>query len=128
MSNNKELTQLEREGLMAAGLPVDTPSQLSDAFRLGMAHLQKQNNELKYQLKIRDDLSCKTCKGAGTVMIAIDDGIDCPECVELDNKIKAEAVIEAIEKCNANSQEEDSGERLIYVSDLVDHVNRIKDR
>jgi len=41
--------------------------------------------------------------------------------------IKADAVIEAIEKCNTNAQEEDSGERLIYVSDLVDHANLIKE-
>ena len=42
-------------------------------------------------------------------------------------EIRAEAVIEAIEKCNANAQEEDNGERLIYVSDLIDHANRIKE-
>ena len=58
--------------------------------------LEQEVKELKYQLKIRDDLSCKTCKGAGTVMIAIDDGIDCPECVERDNKIKAEAVMDLV--------------------------------
>lgn len=37
MSMHKEpLTEQEREGLIAAGLPVDKPSQLADAFRLGM--------------------------------------------------------------------------------------------
>jgi len=54
--------------------------------------MQKQNDELKYQLKIRDDLSCKTCKGAGTVMIAIDDGMECPECAQSLSDIRAEAV------------------------------------
>ena len=50
--------------------------------------------ELKRQLTIRDELLCQTCHGAGTVLISIDDGMDCPECVERDNNIKADAVME----------------------------------
>jgi len=34
--HNKPLTDLERNGLIKHGLPIDKPSQLSDAFRLGM--------------------------------------------------------------------------------------------
>lgn len=54
--------------------------------------LQAENNELRRQLAIRDDLSCQTCRGAGTVLIAPDDGMDCPECVEAEEKIKAEGI------------------------------------
>lgn len=35
--HKKPLSDSEREGLVAHGLVVDTPSQLSDCFRLGMA-------------------------------------------------------------------------------------------
>lgn len=39
MSMHKTLLSAqEREGLISAGLPVDKPSQLADAFRLGMKH------------------------------------------------------------------------------------------
>jgi hypothetical protein len=34
--HHEALTDLERTGLEVAGLPVDAPSQLSDAFRIGM--------------------------------------------------------------------------------------------
>tara|TARA_R110000824_G_scaffold400882_2_gene609732 strand:+ start:656 stop:940 length:285 start_codon:yes stop_codon:yes gene_type:complete len=60
-----------------------------------LEQLKRENDELRYQLKIRDELSCQTCHGAGTVLISIDDGMDCPECEALDNKIKAEGIIEA---------------------------------
>lgn len=35
--HNKPLTKLERQGLLANGLSIDKASQLSDAFRLGIA-------------------------------------------------------------------------------------------
>tara|TARA_R110000824_G_scaffold220201_3_gene407281 strand:- start:4783 stop:5223 length:441 start_codon:yes stop_codon:yes gene_type:complete len=54
--------------------------------------LKRENEELLRQLKIRDELSCSTCHGSGNVLIAIDDGIDCPACAEIDNEIKADAV------------------------------------
>ena len=127
MSNNKELTPLERDGLLAAGLPVDTPSQLSDAFRLGIAHLQKQNDELRAKVAKYESVLCQTCQGAGTVLAGIDDGRDCPTCAKSLSDVKADAVIGAIEKCNANAEEEDNGERLIYVSDLVDYANQLKE-
>ena len=57
--------------------------------------LKSENEELLRQLKIRDELSCRTCKGAGTVLISIDDGMDCPECAKHLADIKADAVIEA---------------------------------
>ncbi|OQA27952.1 MAG: hypothetical protein BWY57_03568 [Betaproteobacteria bacterium ADurb.Bin341] len=37
----KPLTPIEEEGLLAHGLPVGKPSQLADAFRLGMAWADK---------------------------------------------------------------------------------------
>lgn len=40
--SNKPLTPLERKGLIRHHLPTDTPSQLSDAFRLGMAYILSQ--------------------------------------------------------------------------------------
>jgi hypothetical protein len=41
MSMHKtQLTELERTGLVAHGLACDAPSQLSDAFRLGIAWAQ----------------------------------------------------------------------------------------
>ena len=41
-------------------------------------------------------------------------------------EVKAGAVISAIENCNKNAEEEDGGERLIYVSDLVDYANKLR--
>lgn len=41
--HKKPLTVWEREGLNSHHLPVDTPSQLSDVFRQGMAWGQKQS-------------------------------------------------------------------------------------
>ncbi len=37
-----ELTPLELDGLLKHKLPIDRPSQLSDAFRLGMAFALSQ--------------------------------------------------------------------------------------
>ena len=41
----KPLTPIEEAGLRAHGLPVGTPSQLADAFRLGMAWSEKARAE-----------------------------------------------------------------------------------
>ena len=41
----KPMTQEEESGLRAHGLPVGTPSQLADAFRLGMAWADKARAE-----------------------------------------------------------------------------------
>lgn len=41
--HKKPLTDLEREGLYLHHFDIGTPSQLSDAFRLGMAWVQKQS-------------------------------------------------------------------------------------
>lgn len=60
--------------------------------------LKRENKELARQLKIRDELSCGTCHGVGSVMIAIDDGMDFPECEALENKIKADAAISEIKR------------------------------
>lgn len=42
-----QLTPLELEGLLQHKLPTDRPSQLSDAFRLGMAFALSQPKLLK---------------------------------------------------------------------------------
>ena len=41
--HKKPLTQLEEEGLRAHGLPIGTPSQLSDVFRHGVAWAAAQD-------------------------------------------------------------------------------------
>lgn len=41
----KPMTPEEESGLRAHGLPVGTPSQLADAFRLGMAWSEKARAE-----------------------------------------------------------------------------------
>ena len=51
--HKKPLTQLEEEGLRAHGLPIGTPSQLSDVFRYGIAWAASQNqSEVQ---KLRDE-------------------------------------------------------------------------
>lgn len=141
MSNNKELTQLEREGLLAAGLPIDTPSQLSDAFRLGMVHLQKQNDELRAKLA---DIQSKWESASGDISTLFeiqpmnkDDGsyqVD-GQClnslmksIEIDSTaqsladIRAEAVIEAADKVIRHNEY-----RFCIHCSLIDHANRIKE-
>jgi len=92
-----------------------------------LTDLQKQNDELRAKVAKYESVLCQTCQGAGTVLAGVDDGRDCPTCVQSLSDIKAEGVIGAIEKCNANAEEEDNGERLIYVSDLVDYANQLKE-
>ena len=83
--------------------------------------LKRENAELVRQLKIRDELSCGTCHGVGSVMIAIDDGMECPECEALDNKIKADAVIEAANKVIRHNE---SG-FCIHCS-VVEYANKLR--
>ncbi|MGE6778312.1 hypothetical protein ACQKFL_11795 [Vreelandella titanicae] len=45
--HNKPLTDLERSGLEAHGLPIGKPSQLSDCFRSGVAWSQQRIAELE---------------------------------------------------------------------------------
>lgn len=45
--HRKPLTELEEEGLYAHGLIVGTPSQLSDAFRQGVAWALSNDSTLK---------------------------------------------------------------------------------
>lgn len=42
--------------------------------------LLKENAELLAQIEKYESVLCSTCSGAGTVLISIDDGMDCPEC------------------------------------------------
>lgn len=56
------------------------------------ANILQENNELRYQIEKYESVLCGTCRGAGTVLISIDDGVDCPECVQQLADIRAEAV------------------------------------
>lgn len=48
--NKSPLTPLEREGLLAHHLKTDQPSQLSDAFRAGVAFaLEKVKNDPRHR-------------------------------------------------------------------------------
>ena len=97
------------------------------------SNLQKENDELRaYNSEIKQALS--------QCLVVVTNNYDLSESSRgtwLDlitktatqslSEVKAEAVIGAIEKCNANAEEEDNGERLIYVSDLVDYANQLKE-
>lgn len=74
--------------------PMDDVEMTQDEWELLNTDLQKENDELKRQLAIRDELLCKTCKGTGNVLIAPDDGMDCPECAQSLADIRAEAVMD----------------------------------
>lgn len=66
--HKKPLTELEREGLHLHHLPIGTPSQLSDVFRLGMAWAQKQ---LQAE---RDALAAQLVVQQGLIKEAAHDG------------------------------------------------------
>ena len=88
--------------------------------------LKAKNVELIRQLAIRDDLSCQTCKGAGSVLIAIDDGIDCPECAEYENKLKADAVMDLIQARSYSTQVNGIATSIIDVDGATQYANQIK--
>ena len=50
--HKKPLTRLEEEGLRAHGLPIGTPSQLSDVFRHGIAWAASQNQSEVQRLRV----------------------------------------------------------------------------
>lgn len=86
--------------------------------------MQKQNNELRgWVYAVKEQAHAYEDTGVDEGLIAAIDSTPAQSLAD----IRAEAVIEAIEKCNASAQEEDNGERLIYISDLVDHASRIKE-
>ena len=85
------------------------------------SYVQKTDyDELVRQLAIRDELSCGTCRGAGTVLIAIDDGIDCPECVERDNEIKADAITEMVNEVPL------MGANTLCISEIDDYIENLR--
>ena len=95
-----------------------------------LAEIAEKNNEiaeLKRQLTIRDELLCQTCHGHGSVMIAIDDGIDCPECVERDNEIKADGIIDAIADTRSEMVH-GSAKWLCRVLDLEEYAEKIRNK
>lgn len=138
-----ELERLQKQiGAAYSVMPVDQLYKINS----DLTELQKQNDEITTKLvNLAESKSCATCNNTGSH--DYDDGFGgvCSSPCHCTNNpystysvinstqhqslsdIRAEAVIEAIEKCNANAQEEDNGERLIYISDLVDHANRIKE-
>lgn len=119
----KELERLQKEiGAAYSVMPVEQLYKINS----DLTDLQKQNDELRRQLTIRDELLCKTCKGAGTVLIAPDDGIECPECAQSLSDIRAEAVMELTTSAGV-FEHEYTGEMLIGVGDIKDHANRIKE-
>ena len=92
-----------------------------------LSDLQKQNDELRRQLTIRDELLCKTCKGAGTVLIAPDDGIECPECAQSLSDIRAEAVDSVMKNCKIEPMFGSDIMGTISVMEIVEYANRIKE-
>ncbi len=88
--------------------------------------LKQENAELKYQIKMRDKHSCSTCKGFGTVMIAIDDGADCPECVQRDNDIKADAVLSIMDE--EYSCETPTGDIAFSSTSILEHAEQLRNK
>ncbi len=88
--------------------------------------LKQENAELKYQIKMRDKHSCSTCKGFGTVMIAIDDGADCPECVQRDNDIKADAVLSIMNE--EYSCETPTGDIAFSSTSILEHAEKLRNK
>lgn len=71
------LTEIEESGLRAFGLDIGTPSQLSDAFRHGVAWGQRQLNEVS---RHGEDV-CEKCGGRGWYTCgASDQKRKCPYC------------------------------------------------
>jgi hypothetical protein len=91
--------------------------------------LKQENKELKYQVKIRDDMSCDTCRGFGTVMIAIDDGMDCPRCAQEIADIKADAIIAmANEEMTVGRMHNDTMRSFVFVSDIHDYAEKLRNK
>ncbi|MCP4338501.1 MAG: hypothetical protein GY799_06335, partial [Desulfobulbaceae bacterium] len=78
------------------------------------------------QIKMRDKHSCSTCKGFGTVMIAIDDGADCPECVQRDNDIKADAVLSIMDE--EYSCETPTGDIAFSSTSILEHAEKLRNK
>lgn len=72
------LTPLELEGLLKHKLPIDRPSQLSDAFRLGMAFALSQPKPLE-----KDYIEKIVVPIIGTVLIL--DGYKCVHIQDINN-------------------------------------------
>ncbi|WP_339892125.1 hypothetical protein [uncultured Alteromonas sp.] len=97
--------------------------------RAKVQELLKENAELRYQIEKYESVLCGTCRGAGTVLISIDDGTDCPECVEHDNNIKADAVdrfIESVLKGGANYVKGQSYKPFVYLDDARNYANKLR--
>ena len=88
--------------------------------------LDLEIKELKRQLAIRDELSCQACKGVGTALIAIDDGMDCPECEDRDNKIRADAVMDSITNCKVTPMYGSDIMGTVYVADLIEYSIKLE--
>ena len=73
--NELPLSEIERKGLIAHGLSTDTASQLSDAFRLGMAWMEAHIEEQK--------CDCSNWESAGTDPNTWDKLKLCLDCGEI---------------------------------------------
>ena len=113
----KELERLQKEiGEAYSIMPVEQ-----------LYKMNKENDELRRQLAIRDELSCGTCEGFGNVLIAPDDGIDCPECVKLDNKIKAEGIMELVTDKAYSTQVNGIATSIICADSAINYANQLKE-
>ena len=88
--------------------------------------LKAKNVELVRQLAIRDDLSCQTCKGVGSVLIAIDDGIDCPECAEYESNLKADAIDEIIKEKACSASIDGIATSIIDVDGAAEYSDKLR--
>lgn len=62
--------------------------------------MQKQNNELRAKVAKYESVLCQTCHGAGTVLVGVDDGRDCPECAQSLADIRADGIRGILEKAD----------------------------
>tara|TARA_R110000851_G_scaffold199926_1_gene351008 strand:- start:93 stop:482 length:390 start_codon:yes stop_codon:yes gene_type:complete len=89
-----------------------------EALREELAALSAENAKL-------NSVVCQTCHGAGSVCSAPDDCYNCPACTATYNKIRADAIQEAIIDagsfyCN------DIDHTLTRVDDLVEYAKKIE--
>lgn len=92
--HKKPLTRLEEEGLRAHGLPIGTPSQLSDVFRHGIAWAASQNQSEVQRLR-----------GALTQLLSYAERQICAH----DNTHRGGAIWEICDDCGAKWADDEGG-------------------
>ena len=91
----------------------------------GGAELRAELAALKAENAKLNSVVCQTCHGAGSVCSAPDDCYNCPACTAIYNKIRADAIRDAIIDagsfyCN------DIDHTLTRVDDLVEYAKKIE--